>query len=304
MMKSIARRLPLLALATLIGAVGIGPRRGGGSDRPDDSSSSASPPATASPAVQPRTAEAGFMRGRIGIGRLSGISPSVAGPVGIQRRQGGEIEPRRHYWHESGGRRYSHFFDGRVHWYGYPYGAGFFWTRPYGGLWWTWDVRFSRWVYWNDGFWWWLGPGGIQFVYVNDNYYPYDALRPAASSPLPASPSGALGSWPSPDGRRLVEVTGPDAQAILYDKTRETPAYICFLGKDARKITFSSATPGSPPTLAVEFRSGSVAVFDYDGRRLDTAKPAPVTQTPPAGDVPPAAPGDLPPPPEDLPPPP
>ncbi|MDD5304331.1 MAG: hypothetical protein PHS14_14630, partial [Elusimicrobia bacterium] len=262
-----------------------------------------SPAAPAAPAA-PAPA---FSRPRVGIAPRVTQPPSVfspsAGPVRIQRREGVENAPGRHYWHESGGRRYTHYYDGRVHWYGYPYGASFFWTRPYGDFWWRWDVRFSRWAYWNDGFWWWLGPGGVQFVYIDDNYYPYDTVRPAAASSSPAPPSGALGSWPSPDGSRLVEVTGADAQAILYDKTREAPAYIAFLGAGAQKVRFSSAAPGSPSTIAVEFRNGSLAIFDYDGRRLDTAKPAAVKTAPPAGDVPPAPPGE-PPAPEDLPPPP
>lgn len=298
MVKANARILVLLALAGLIGAVGIGPRRGGGSDRRDDSSSSSSPPAPAAGPSVPR----------VGIAPRVTQPPSVfspsAGPVRIQRREGVENVPRRHYWHESGGRRYSHFYDGRVHWYGYPFGASFFWMRPYDGFWWTWDVRFSRWVYWNDGFWWWLGPGGVQFVYLHDDFYPYDSVRQAAARYGPASPSGALGSWTSPDGRRLVEVTAPDAQALLYDKTREAPAYVGFLGNGVSKVGFSSAAPGSPPTIAVEYRGGSAAIFDYDGRRLDTAKPAAIKAAPPEGDVPPAAPGELPPPPEDLPPPP
>jgi hypothetical protein len=221
--------------------------------------------------------------------------PAFSAPVRIQRREGVETEPRRNYWHGTGHERYSHYYDGRVHWYGYPFAESFFWMRPYEGLWWTWDARFSRWSYWNDGFWWWPGPAGVQYVYLDDNYYPYDAVRRAPAAPAAAAGEGR-GAWTSPDGRRLVEVSGPESEAILYDKAAETPAYIKFLGKDVRKVRFSSAAPGSPPTILVEFGAGSFALYDYEGRRLDTAAPAAVKRAPPASDVPPPPPEDLPPP--------
>lgn len=263
MVRSAARRLPLLALALLAGAVGIAPRE-----------------------VQPGSSVPS---------RISGFSPSAAGPVGIRRMEGVETAPRRHYWHEWGGRRYSHYYDGSVHWYGYPFGASFFWMRPYGGFWWAWDVNFARWVYWNDGFWWWPGPGGAQYVFVDDNYYPYSAVRQAAASAPPAS-RDANGAWTSPDGRRLIEVTGPDAQANLFDATTSPATYISHLGKGVERVRFSVAAPGYPPTIAVEFSNGAAASFDYDGRRLDVAKPAPVKKAPPPSQLPPPPPpGEAPP---------
>jgi hypothetical protein len=334
MVRTIVRRLPFLALAALLGAVGIGPRRESPPDRREESSSapapSAAPSAPSNPA--PAASAPSGPRARVGIapraaapspgfspsaGSTPGFSPSAgsgtgfspsaargsrfapsasgpsaAGRVRIQRREGVENVPRRHYWHGSGRGRYSHYYDGRVHWYGYPFGGSFLWMRPYGGFWWTWDARFGRWSYWNDGFWWWPGPGGVQYVYINDNYYPYDAVRQGAYA-APAAPGDGSGGWTSPDGRRLVEISRPDSDAILYDKTSDPPAYIRFLGKNAAKVRFST---GTPPTILVEFRNGSFALFDYDGRRLDTAEPAPVKATPPAGETPPPPPDDLPPP--------
>lgn len=333
MVKKLLHRAPLLAFAVLIAAVGIGPRRDGRSREDSTSSpapSSSAPGPSAAPSlprirIAPRRASppppvdaapresgpaASSPRAPIGPrtgispretrpgsavpGRISGISPSAAGPVGIRRRESVEVVPRRHYWHEHGGRRYSHYFDGRVHWYGYPFGASFFWMRPWGGFWWAWDANFARWVYWHDGFWWWPGPGGIAYVYVYDGYYPYSAVRQPAYSAPPASPD-ASGAWTSPDGQRLVEVSGPDAQAVLFDAAVAPAAYIAFLGKDVRKIRFSAAAPGYPPTIAVEFSNGAAALFDYDGRRLDAAKPADVKGTPPPADIPPPPPGDAPP---------
>lgn len=295
MVKRALRRLPLLALAFLTGAVGIAPRRGG-SDSREETSSQPAP----GPSSQPSPADGGFRATRPGSSvpsRTSGFAPSATGPVGIRRRERVENVPRRHYWHEHRGRRYSHYYDGRVHWYGYPFGSSFFWMRPHGGLWWAYDANFSRWVYWNDGFWWWPGPGGAQFVFVHDGYYPYSAVRQAAVSAPPASPD-ANGAWTSPDGLRLVEISGPDAQAHLFDAATNPASYVAFLGKDVQKVRFSAAAPGYPPTVSVEFRGGAAAVFDYDGRRLDAAKPAPArTSPPPSSAVPPAPPDDLPPPP-------
>jgi hypothetical protein len=259
--------LVLAAAAALLGAVGIGPRRegvsgtGGDEERPRRIRPAYSAPAAAAP-----------------------------GPVTIAPRIGGAPAPR-----------FTHRFDGRVHWYGYPYGAGYYWLRPFGGFWWTWDARFSRWVYWNDGFWWWPGPDGAQFVYLRDDYYPYEAVRNAGYAAPAAASAGARGAWTSPDGRRLVEVSGPDAQAVLYDKTGDAPAYVRLLGKGARKVRFTAATPSLPPTIAVESSNGSIALFDYDGRRLDAAKPGAVKEAPPAAEAPSAAPPGLPPPPAGLP---
>jgi len=275
--------LALLPLAALIGAVGIGPRR------------KEHPPETAE--ERPRASAPAASPGPVRVAPLgpapapAPINPAAGGRVRIERREGIENQPRRHYWHGSGRGRYSHYYDGRVHWYGYAYRAGFFWMRPYGGLWWTWDARFSRWSYWHDGFWWWPGPAGVHYVYIDDGYYPYDTFR-RAPPPTATSAEGS-GDWSSPDGRRLVEVSGPESEALLYDKTTATPSYIRFLGKDVRAVRFSN---GPPPTIFVEFRGGGSALFDLDGRRLDRAAPAEVKEPPPPSDVPPAPADELPPP--------
>lgn len=312
MVNALARRVPLLALAVLIGAVGIERRRTGPPERREESSSTPAPlpsaPAAApapervriAPRVEvPRPAPRVHIAPRR-VDPAPGFAPSATAPaasvagerVRIQRREGIENIPRRHYWHGSGRGRYSHYYDGRVHWYGHPRGSSFVWMRPYGGMWWTWDSRFSRWTYWNDGFWWWPGPGGVQYVFVDNDYYPYDSIRRAPAATTPAGDE--RGVWSSPDGRRLVEITGTDDEALLYDKTTTPPAYVRFLGKDVVRIRFSS---GAPPTILVDFRGGSFALFDYDGRRLDIAAPAGVKGTPPATELPPPPPDELPPPP-------
>lgn len=281
MVKRAAALPALIALTALLGAVGIGPRRDTGAASADEESKPARP-AASTPAP------------RAGIApRPPAIAPSGSGPVTIRPRAG------------DGGpaRTFSHHFDGRVHWYGYPFGASYYWLRPYGGFWWMWDAGYSRWVYWHDGFWWWPGPGGAHFVYLDNAYYPYEAVRRAGYAAPSAAPAGAPNVWTSPDGRRLIEVGGPENQAVLYDKTADPPAYLRLLGKNARKARFAAAAPGLPPTITLEFADGGLALFDYDGRRLDAAKPGAAAKPPPAGETPPAPPAGLPPPPDDLPPP-
>lgn len=307
MVSALARRLPLLALAALIGAVGIERRRTNPPERREESSiaphAEAPRPAPGrvfvpSTPASPSTAEGEGGRSRVHIAPrrvdpAPGFAPSATAPaasvagerVRIQRREGIETVPHRHYWHGSGRGRYSHYYDGRVHWYGHPSGPSFVWMRPYGGLWWTWDARLSRWTYWNDGFWWWPGPGGVQYVFVDNDYYPHDSIRRVP--PTATQTGDERGVWTSPDGRRLIELTGSDDEALLYDKSTSPPAYIRFLGKDVVRIRFSS---GAPPTILVDFRGGSFALFDYDGRRLDTAAPAGVKGTPPATELPPPPP--------------
>ncbi|MBI2789537.1 MAG: hypothetical protein HYX59_12725 [Elusimicrobia bacterium] len=265
------RLAALIAFAALLGAVGIGPKRDTGPSRSDDERRPVRPAAPAPAAA-----------------------PLASGPVSIRRREGPAPAPRR---------RFSHRFDGRVHWYGYPFGASYYWLRPYGGFWWMWDSGYARWVYWHDGFWWWPGPAGARFVQVGGDYYPYETVRRAWQAPSAAPPAAAPGPWSSPDGRRLVEVSGPESQAVLYDKTTDPPSYIRLLGKGARRVRFTSAEKDAPPTIAVELDGGAWALFDHDGRRLDALKPGAVPAPPPAGEAPPALPAGLPPPPDDLPPP-
>lgn len=323
------RRLLLLAgVVLLTGAVTIAPRR----ERPSEERPSASAPAPSAPVApqaRPSAPDAG-PRARVGIApRAAPSSPAPSGSfpsaapsasprarVGIAPRQapaaaappapaatldspirrieGTHRTRGRHTWHSHGGRRYSHYYDGRAHWYGWYGGSRFYWTRPWGGYWWWYEPGFGRWNYWHAGHWWWHGPAGATYIYMSDGYYPYDAVR-APVAPAP----GAGGAWTSPDGTRVVEVTGPDAQAVLYEKNGQEMIYRGFLGKEVQRARFSAATARSAATILIEFRDGTFALFDYAGRRLDAALPPAPESVPPKERVP--AP---PPPPDALPPPP
>lgn len=299
------------AVAALTGAVGIGPRRERVPDReePESTAPASAPkrragisprverPAPAEPASSP--SEAAPSRPRVGIAPSVSPGAPAPAPVPFTRIERSETVPHRHFWHDHGGRRYSHYYDGHVHWYGWYGGSRFYWARPWGGFWWWYDPVFGRWSYWYDGHWWWGGPGGALYIYVNDDYYPYTPRAGTYERRADAA-TGAGEAWTSPDGRRVVEVTGADAQAVLYEKSDGSLVYLRFLGKGAQRARFSSPSPGSRATVLLEFRDGTFALFDEDGRRLDAAATPAPENAPPKDKIPapPPPPSELPPPPE------
>jgi hypothetical protein len=203
------------------------------------------------------------------VGRLGGIERA-------------ETQPGRYYWHNDGGMRYCHYYWGGAHWYGFYHGQNFYWTRYYGNRWWWYDGGAARWNFWWDGYWWWGSPGAY-YVYVDNGYYPYDEAAGAvtvqnaevhpAPAKMPAPGDGAV--FPSPDGRRQVQIYGADAQAFLYDKSDAAPTFIKFLGKGADKVRFNGGSDGKPVQILIEFKDGTFAVYDEDGNSLDAVSPAP-----------------------------
>jgi hypothetical protein len=214
-----------------------------------------------------------------------------------------ETVPNHYYWHNEGGVRYSHYYDGHSHWYGFYHGPTFYWTRYYGDHWWWFDVGFHRWAFWWDGFWWWPGPGGVAFVYMDNNYYPYEsggvtvetaqAQTPPASIPAPGQGSATN----SPDNRRMVQITGTNAEAFLYDKTKTPPSYLNFLGDGVTKVRFSGGTGGAPLQILVEFKDNAFALYDENGVSQSAAVKSTESKTAP----PPEAPESIPPPPTTAP---
>ena len=206
----------------------------------------------------------------------------------IKSEQRVETLPGRYYWHNAGGARYAHFVDGRgIHWYGFYHDTGFYWSRYYADNWWWYDSAMARWVFWRDGYWWWWGPGGIAFVYMDNNYVPYDAAsgavvvrKPESVEPpkdLPAPGEGE--KWVSPDKSRTVQIHGDAAEAFLYDSSGTPPIYLAYLGRDVIKARFSE---GSPPQILVDFKDGTFALFDLDGKPQTTMTSKPPDIAPPS----------------------
>ncbi len=194
----------------------------------------------------------------------------------IQTQQRGEMAPNHYYWHNDGGMRYSHYYDGHNHWYGFYHGPTFYWTRYYGDRWW-WYGGGARWVFWWDGFWWWQGPAGVPYIYVDGNYYPYEsegvtvvheeALAPPSAVPAP-NPSAAS---KSPDGRRMVQISGAKGEAFLYDETVNPPEFVKFLGAGVSKVRYSGGTAAAPLQILVEYKDDTFAMFDADGNSQKSA---------------------------------
>jgi hypothetical protein len=222
----------------------------------------------------------------------------------IQSQQRSEVVPNHYYWHNAGGLRYSHYYDGHNHWYGFYHGPSFYWTRYYGNRWWWFDGPHARWVFWWNGFWWWPGVNGVPYVYVDNNYYPYETtgvtVEHAEPQPAPptAIPAPGSGKQPvsSPDGSRMVQM-GADGQAFLYDKTKTPPSFMKYLGQGVTKARFSGGTAGAPLQILVEYKDNTFALFDGDGNSQSSS----VESTEAATPAPPENPDSIPPPPTSAP---
>jgi hypothetical protein len=218
---------------------------------------------------------------------------------GIQRQQRVEVEPHRYYWHAEHGVRYSHYYDGRDHWYGFYHGPTFYWTRYSGDRWWWYDGGAARWVYWSNGFWWWPGPGGAAYVYVDNNYYPYEGsgvtvVHEENQAPPSAVPDAGKGTTVvSPEGSRMAQIFGEEKQAFLYDKKTAPPTFLRYMGQGVTKVRFSGGTPDAPLKVLVEYKDDTFALFDANGASLGADVKAAETGSAP----PPEAPTSIPPPP-------
>jgi hypothetical protein len=208
-----------------------------------------------------------------------------------------EVVPNHYYWHNQNGIRYSHYYDGHNHWYGFYHGPTFYWTRYYGNRWWWFDGPHARWVFWGNGYWWWAGPGGVAYVYMDNNYYPYESAgvvvehqenAPASPASVPAPDAGVTTS--SLDGRRMAQVFGSDAQAFLYDKSVTPPKFVKYLGQGVSKVLFSGGTAGAPVQIVVEYKDDTFALFDGDGNSQSA-----VVQSAETGTTPPPEPDSIPP---------
>ena len=220
----------------------------------------------------------------------------------IRAQQRNEVVPNHYYWHNDNGMRYSHYYDGHNHWYGFYHGPSFYWTRYHGDRWWWYDGPRARWDFWWDGFWWWPGAGGNPYVYVDNNYYPYEdtgvTVEQAEEQPAPASIPAPNSGKPvnSPDGRRMVQM-GSDGQAFLYDKTKTPPTFMKYLGSGVSQVRFSGGTPDAPEQIMVEYSDNTFALFDADGNSQSSAVQAAESATP----APPETPDSIPPPPTSAP---
>src|SRR5262249_4990191 len=81
------------------------------------------------------------------------------------------------------------------------------------------------------------------------------------------------GSWTSKDGSRLVQITGAQSEAYLYDKTSGQTKYLAYLGKNVERVRFSGGTDNAPLKILVDFKNGEFAFFSAEGEPLDITRP-------------------------------
>jgi hypothetical protein len=215
---------------------------------------------------------------------------------GIASQQRSEIVPGHYYYHNVGGTRYWHYYDSRFHWYGFYYGPRFFWLPFYAGFWWWYDPGLTRWLFWEGGYWWWYPPGGGVYIYVNDQYVPYEQYQqqvqaepasgasdaPTEPAPKPptapptapsvdaaAKPPAKEGStWVSPDKRRMVQIVGPQGEGLLYDESGPSPTLMKALTGNVESVRFSGGTSGRPLQILLDLKDGGFALFDGDGNPI------------------------------------
>jgi hypothetical protein len=221
----------------------------------------------------------------------------------IQHDRRVEIVPNHAYWHNNGGVRYVHTYRGGIHWYGFYHGSNFYWTRYHRNRWWWYDPSFNHWVFWANGYWWWNGPDNVLYVYENDSYYPYDVAPVQVAAPAPVESQSVDTetenngvTWTSSDGRRMIQIQGPQSEAYLYDKSGTQPKYLAYLGSQVERVRFSGGTDGRPLKILVDFKNGNFSLFSGEGEPLDMTPPDTPSDASDAGtpSMPPTPPTDIP----------
>lgn len=79
----------------------------------------------------------------------------------------------------------------------------------------------------------------------------------------------------------MVQISGSNGDAFLYDNTATPPSFVKFLGTGASKVRFSGGTAGAPLQILVEYKDDTFALFDMDGTSQSSAVKAAEPQAPP-----------------------
>jgi hypothetical protein len=186
--------------------------------------------------------------------------------------------------HRDWGRPYRYSYYHGHPWYGFYVGPRYHWARWHSDRWWWYDTSFARWSFWHNGYWWWTGPAGVTYVYVNNAYSPYyegivDVPPPTSIQPAPGDtalpppdqdPTAAIEDMTasSPDGKRMIQVVGPKAEAFLYDTSGGKPVFMTYLANNVAKVRFEGDETKRPARILLDFKNiDGFALFDADGRR-------------------------------------
>jgi hypothetical protein len=185
-------------------------------------------------------------------------------------------------WHSFNGFNMVHHFDGRYHWWGFYLADVYFWSIYFNDYYWWYDPYWHRWCYMQDGSWWWQNPDnlGDTYIYQDGAYYQYNnsdggvVLNPDPTPPVDVPPGDPTPTDPnaktfySDDGSRMVQITGDDLEAYLYD-TANPPAFQPILlatGVSDVKFKLNGSQLAQILTLTSD---GSFSTFDQNGNSLD-----------------------------------
>lgn len=186
-------------------------------------------------------------------------------------------------WHNFNGYDMLHHFDGRYHWWGFYLADVYFWSIYYNDYYWWYDPYWHRWCYLQDGSWWWQNPDDLSntYIYQDGAYYQYDdsdggvVLNPDPTPPVDVPPGDPTPADPnaktfySTDGSRMVQITGDDLEATLYD-TSATPAFQpVLLGTGVTDVRFQADDSGALSQILTVAADGSFSTFDTFGNPLD-----------------------------------
>jgi hypothetical protein len=177
-----------------------------------------------------------------------------------------ETRSNQYYWHKDNGFDYCHYIDGSgYHWYGWYTGDRFFWTRNFGGRWWSYDSDYGRWNFWNDGFWWWQDPFhvGDLYCYTNDGYIPANCANDQIIV-TSTDQTGAV-TYNSSDGTRTVKVFTEAQDAFLYDTANPPTFDPIYLASGVQGVQFSDTANGRPLQVILKLKDGSFDMFDAMG---------------------------------------
>jgi hypothetical protein len=212
-------------------------------------------------AISPRGADAGRLRDTMRT--VNGQSLGAA----VEKNNREETKAGRYYWHHEGGLDYCHYRDGSGYqWYGWYFGAQFFWTRNFEGRWWWYDGDFDRWAFYNEDFWWWQDPYhlGDLYCYDNGSYVPVNSQNDQVQVTQPDTV--ALQSFASPDQTRTVKLVSDSQDAFLYDMADPPSFEPIYLASGVQRVEFSDTGNGRPMEIVLKLNDGSFDLFDGQGK--------------------------------------
>ena len=212
-------------------------------------------------AISPRGADAARLRDHM----RTVTGPAMGAAVDKNNRE--ETRAGRYYWHHEGGLDYCHYRDGSGYqWYGWYFGAQFFWTRNFEGRWWWYDNDFDRWAFYNDDFWWWQDPYhlGDLYCYSEGGYIPVNSQNDHVQVTPPDTVTSQ--SFDSPDKARTVKLVSDSQDAFLYDTAQPPSFEPIYLASGVQRVEFSDTSNGRPMEIVLKLNDGSFDLFDGQGQ--------------------------------------